>query len=344
MIFTARSGAVRTVLAVTVCAGLLSAAACDGKPTHAVASPTRSASAAPPPSAVWFRYDTGGSGGGEVRVARARLGARRAASEPGIKLTAVNYTFSPNTLMRTWTEAGSTGKGELWAAGDGARTPRGVVATDSQAAPCARPAWLDDRRIVYPALHLDAAGNSSGPQRLKAVQVRAGDGHVRYKRLKAIGATKYVCLLTASGDGGHLVGTDGQGGAGVIDVATGASRAIPGVGSFGHPPYAADIRGVSRDGGVVAVRLSRDGATPGDGTRQTFARPPTLLDTRTGAKVPIPVQGKLVDAQYLPGGGLLVRVAGKPADTLVLLVGGKEAGRWTEPAAMRTWGLLSVGP
>jgi hypothetical protein len=210
------------------------------------------------------------------------------------------------------------------------------AAGDAVPAPCARPAWLSATRLVYPS----RAAASNGPGTLKPVTV-SKDG---MKPGRALGRTTYFCAMAPSGDGRHLVGLDGQGGAGVFDVAARKDHKIPGIGSFRNPPYAADVRGVSRDGRYAVVSLSNDGNTPGDGSPVPFAEHPTLVDTRTGAHRRIGVQGRLLDARYLPGGALLVRVAGRPANTLVMLVGGKAVKRWTEPAKVRTWGLAVAGP
>lgn len=63
----------------------------------------------------------------------------------------------------------------------------------------------------------------------------------------------------------------------------------------------------------------------------------------TGKKIPIPVKGELLGACYLRDGRLVVRVAGKPANTLVVLSSsGKELQRVTEQASARNLGLLAV--
>jgi hypothetical protein len=292
--------------------------------------------------AAWFRYHNG-SAGLSIQTARAKLGARGVHRLPGQSVQDVAFTFSPDTTMRTWTQVGAKG-GLLYTNSTVySSTLKGYVRPYANPAPCARPAWLGNRTIVYPRFHMDIRGNGGGAAGLQITRLTTGKGMMRFTRVATTRTTKYICGLMASGDQKHVVGTDGQGGAGVVDLPTGASRPIPGIGSFRKPPFVADIRGLSRDGRVAAVRLSSNGDTPGDGSRQPFASPPTLIDTKTGAKEPIPVKGRLIDATYLTGGGLLVRVAGKPANTLVLLVGGTEVKRWTEPAAMRTWGLVAAG-
>jgi dipeptidyl aminopeptidase/acylaminoacyl peptidase len=101
--------------------------------------------------------------------------------------------------------------------------------------------------------------------------------------------------------------------------------------------YACEVFSASRDGSRVAVQLTSS-ATAGGGERAADA----VVDTTTGAVVPLPVVGGVSWLQYRPDGTLLVRSADDERSTLTLLSPTDAViAKVTEPAALNQLNLVA---
>lgn len=229
------------------------------------------------------------------------------------------FTASPDGRKVAWVTPG----GRLRVR-EGARVT--TVARGLQGGtPCLSPVWSpDSRRLAY---------------------VQAGDSDVLPVRVvgaggtKTVGRTRGVCHLAWSPDGRYLAGYAGTT-AGVyrLDLRTGRAAKVKGVRLANH------VQSLSPGGRYAVVHALRPSDPGGDGSwPERFT--PTLVDTVTGRRVPIAVKGRQIGAFHLADGRLVVRVAGRTANTWVVLDrAGRQVQRLTEPAAARTQALLNVLP
>jgi TolB protein len=109
---------------------------------------------------------------------------------------------------------------------------------------------------------------------------------------------------------------------GVADAVGGNARQVP---VFGNRDASVnptrrrscDPFSVSSDGSLMAVHQRVEDQTDGDIGRDRAAN--AVVDTRTGADVPLPVDGRLRAVLFLPDGGALVRSTAGSTTTLTLL-------------------------
>ncbi|MDH2430272.1 hypothetical protein [Sphaerisporangium sp. TRM90804] len=247
-------------------------------------------------------------------------------SDPGFT---GQFSVSPDGRRVAWIRA----RGDLGEPGrllvQSGRRAR-VVARDAAAGfPCATPVWSpDSRRVAYLPLGTGGVG-----RRVTAVPA---DGGGPARRL---GTTRGVCHLAWAAGGRRLAGYTGDtAGVFLLDAATGRARRVPGI------PLANHVGGLSPDGRRVVVRELRPSAPGGDGAWPT-AFTPSIVDTRTGRRIPVTADGEVLGAAYLPDERLVVRVRGNPGNTLVLRApDGRETGRLAEPPQSARMGLLTVVP
>ncbi|TQS27657.1 hypothetical protein [Microbispora sp. KK1-11] len=298
---------------------LLSAAALSAVLTAALAAPAAAAapagaSAAPKPLtgvAVYLSYGKG------YPVSRYEPG--KGFTKLGAMPMTGQFSASPDGRKLAWI----TGKGYVQV-GDG-RTVTTAAKGAGAGAPCLTPVWSPDSRQVAYVVRADSDAGS--------VTVVGADGKGR----KKAGTTLGVCHLAWSADGRYLAGYAGTTeGVYRLDVRTGKTVKVKGVGLANH------VQSLSPDGSkVVVAPLSRN-APGGDGSWPGGFRP-AVVDVATGKKAAIPVKGSLVGAFYLRDGRLVVRVAGRTANTLVVLdKNGRQVQRLTEPAAARRQALLQI--
>ncbi|GAA3156146.1 hypothetical protein GCM10010466_53840 [Planomonospora alba] len=233
------------------------------------------------------------------------------------------FSVSPDGRKVAWIDA----KGRLHVSGPAAGGTADKVVAEGAAygGPCMTPAWsADSRRVAFPL-----AGSS--PRAAVAV-VGAGGGGPR-----RLGTTPGLCHLTWSADGRTLAGYAGTTeGVYVLDTATRTARRVPGVKLANH------VASLSPDGRRVVVNVIGPADDAGDGSWPT-AFTPSVHDTRTGKKVALPVEGRLLGAQYLKDGRLVVRVSGRRANTLVVLgPGGERLQTLAEKPRNRSRALLQI--
>ncbi|WP_182882915.1 hypothetical protein [Microbispora sp. H10949] len=205
------------------------------------------------------------------------------------------------------------------------RTVKTVAKGARYLGPCLTPAWSPDSAQV--AFVTEGRGEDG-----RVVVVNADGTHRR-----TAGSTRGVCHLTWSANGRYLAGYAGTTeGVYRFDLKTGRSIKARGIGLANH------VQSLSPDGmKVVVAPLSRN-APAGDGSWPEYFSP-SVVDIVTGKKVPIPVKGSLIGAFYLRDGRLAVRVAGRTANTLVVLdAGGRQVQRLAEPAAAKRQALLQI--
>ncbi|MEV4379906.1 hypothetical protein [Streptosporangium sp. NPDC049644] len=191
--------------------------------------------------------------------------------------------------------------------------------------PCLTPAWTaDGKRLAYPV---------RGTAEATTVAVVGADGKGSVNAGKTLGP----CHLTWSADGRTLAGYAGDvNGVYLLDTRRRVSSRSPGIKLANH------VESLSPDGRRVVVNAIGANAPGGDGS-WPLSFSPSIYDTKTGAKVAIPVKGRLLGARYLRDGRLAVRVRGTTANTIVVLSrAGKELQRVTEPAGARNLGLVGV--
>ncbi|MGW4423084.1 TolB family protein [Streptosporangium sp. NPDC004631] len=279
----------------------------------AVASPaTASSRPAPVTGAVYSGYQGGG-----VEVLTHRGGwSRRSVGGGGF---VGQFSAAPGGGKVAWIDSGNRLHVKT------ANADRVIAKDAAYGGPCSTPAWTaDGRRIAYPV---------KGTAETTAVTVIGADGRNPVKA----GRTMGVCHLTWSADGRTLAGYAGDtDGVHLLDTGSLVSRRAPGIKLANH------VQSLSPDAGRVVVHTIGANAPGGDGSwPQSFT--PSIYDTKTGRRLPIPVGGRLLGALYLRDGRLAVRVQGRPANTLVILdASGKEIQRVPEPAKARNLALLHV--
>ncbi|WP_067144310.1 hypothetical protein [Microtetraspora malaysiensis] len=282
----------------------------------AVGTAGGSTSAAPKPLegvAVYVNYDAKGypvtryePGSGFVKLGRV----------PGITF---QFAASPDGTKFAWI----TLDGRLHV-GDGS-TEKVVAKGAAAGFPCLTPVWSpDSTQIAY----IPKSNADKSP-----LMVVNADGTGARK----VGRTLGVCHLAWSADGRHLAGYAGTtDGVYVFDMQSGTSVRARGIKLANH------VQSLSPDGRKVVLRTLSPEEPGGDGVwPEKFWT--TVVDTVTGKKVPISVKGLKSGAYYLADGRLVVRVAGRTHNTLVVLdSSGKELQRLAEPAQARDQGILQI--
>jgi hypothetical protein len=191
--------------------------------------------------------------------------------------------------------------------------------------PCLTPAWTaDGKRIAFPL---------KGQTEAVSISTVDADG----KNLTRVGKTLGPCHLTWSANGRTLAGYAGTtDGVYLLDTRSHVSNRARGIKLAHH------VESLSPDARRLVVDTLGANSPGGDGSWPASFTP-SIYDTLTGKKIPIPVRGKLLGARYLRDGRLVVRVAGRPANTLVVLnASGKELQRVAEQPSARTLGLLAI--
>ncbi|GLX02321.1 hypothetical protein [Microtetraspora sp. NBRC 16547] len=280
----------------------------------AVGTPAGATSATPTPLkgvAVYLSYAKGypvaryEPGGGFTKLGNVPDTFQFSASPDGTKLAWITLDG------RVHVGAGSTAK---------------IVAKGAAAGfPCLTPVWSPDSTQV-------AYSPKDNSEKSPLIVINP-DGTGARKAGKTLG----VCHLAWSADGRHLAGYTGTtAGVYVFDMKTGTSVRAKGIKLANH------VQSLSPDGRKVVVHTLSPEDPGGDGGwPEGFT--PTIVDTVTGNQVPVPVKGKKIGAFYLADGRLVVRVAGRTHNTLVVLdSSGKELQRLAEPAQARTQALLQI--
>jgi dipeptidyl aminopeptidase/acylaminoacyl peptidase len=145
------------------------------------------------------------------------------------------------------------------------------------------------------------------PTRPTIVAIDVHNGH-----RQVLGRTEGALHLAWSADGDTVVGYTGENRVVLLDARNGHTRMVPGISVVNH------VESLSPDGRRVIVNLIR-ATGPGGDPAWPVGFTPTIVDTKTGAHVPIPVAGHLIGAQYLADGGLVVRRQDTGHNTLIML-------------------------
>ncbi|WP_329092654.1 TolB family protein [Streptosporangium sp. NBC_01469] len=279
------------------------------------AAPTAAShGAAPVSGAVYFRH--GGSG---IEVLTHRGGWTSLTAGAGA--SAGQFAVAPDGRKVAWIDD----RNRLRVKTTGSGADRVIARNAAFGSPCLTPVWTaDGRRIAYPV---------KGTGEAMTVAVVGADGRGRFDAGKTLGP----CHLTWSADGRTLAGYAGDtDGVHLLDTRLRISKRAPGVKLANH------VESLSPDSRRVVVNAIGANAQGGDGS-WPLSFTPSIYDTKTGAKVAIPVRGRLLGARYLRDGRLAVRVRGTAANTIVVLSrSGKEVQRVTEPARAKNLGLLWV--
>ncbi|MET8984095.1 hypothetical protein ABZW49_01470 [Nonomuraea wenchangensis] len=273
-----------------------------------LAAPTQAVAAAPQPLSGAAVY-------GGARLDRYQDGAWSTLASTG---TLPQVAASPDGRKAAWVTQG----GRLQVR-EGGRTV--TLASGIQGGtPCLTPVWSpDSTRVAY-------VGGGDAVMSVKA------DASAPPRKL---GSSKGVCHLAWSANGRYLAGYTGEADAVYrLDVKTGKAVRAKGVKQVTH------VQSLSPDGRRAVVEFPSNPDALGDGSWPSAFKP-VVLDLVTGRRQTPKVKGRLIGASYLADGRLVVRVAGSPANTLVVLdAAGVELQRLAEPARARNRALLQVLP
>jgi TolB protein len=146
--------------------------------------------------------------------------------------------------------------------------------------------------------------------------------------------------LRWSADGRSIGYADGAGAIYVMNADGSGKRKVPGL-TDEKPPYSFDLESLSAGGAKIALWVN-DGSTPaGDVARRLYAN--AVLDTRTGAKIRIPVSGQVLQVLLRADATMLVRVKGAQHNDLVLIsAAGSVLTRTDEPTTLKDDLLLNA--
>lgn len=205
---------------------------------------------------------------------------------------------------------------------------------------CREPVWSPDSKRLLTSRFVPSSGPppTDGVPPVEAGTFDAGTGAFRKLPGEFSG-----CHVLWSADNSTLVfPSDSR--LFVADASGHNVRTVPGFGPGTSPARVCnDVESVSPDGSRVVLWVPRPGEPWGDIARGLYAN--TVVDTRTGKAVDLPIQGTLSQAIYLADGKLLVRVEGSQQNRLVLLSPQLTVlDERDEPAALKTSTLLSHAP
>ncbi|MFI7247473.1 WD40 repeat domain-containing protein [Micromonospora chalcea] len=238
----------------------------------------------------------------------------------------VNVSVSPDGKSVAWVET----TGAVWVSaldGSGRRKLRDGV--DDL---CWSPVWLPNSQQLV--VRLTAAGG--GDPDTGVLDVSSG----KFTRVTGLDG----CHAVFAADG-TLAFADGSDGTIVLTDRNGKNRrTVPGLGAKGSRYVSFDLSGLSPDGRRVALlRIDRNG-TYGDAARELLVN--AVLDTRTGAEVPLPLEGRqLRQVFFQPDGSMVVRVRSGDRYTVVLVdATGRKITERAEPSALRDMQIVSAGP
>ena len=237
----------------------------------------------------------------------------------------VNVSVSPDGQRVAWVET----TGAVWVSaidGSGRRKLR-----DGVDDVCWSPVWLPNSQQLV--VRLNAGGDDPATG---VLDVSSG----KFTRVTGLDGCHAVfaadgTLAFADGSDGTIVLTDRNGR---------ARRTVPGLGTKGSRYVSFDLSSLSPDGRRVALlRIDRNG-TYGDAARELLVN--AVLDTRTGAEVSLPLEGRqLRQVFFQPDGSMVVRVRSGDRYTVVLVdANGKRITERAEPSALRDMQIITAGP
>jgi TolB protein len=232
-------------------------------------------------SSPWVTLTLWRPGGGDPEPSQLRLDEMDAG---------MNATVSPDGQRVAWVDSGDgNDPGALTVANvDGS----GQHVLLNGATIACEPSWSPDGNEVYAMMVTASAAHQ--------VYVNVGSGQTTPVP-RDIG-----CHMVWSGDGQSIAYADGQGHI-VTAHADGSSRRnVPNLGVQVGGRRSFTVLSLSAHGGLAAINVHTGDRPDGDIVRILFVN--EIVDTATGATRRLPVSGELLQAYFLPAGGLLVRV------------------------------------
>jgi TolB protein len=153
--------------------------------------------------------------------------------------------------------------------------------------------------------------------------------------------------LLWSADGQHLGYATGTCQIGTADADGGNARIVPVFGdrnSAANPQRrrSCDPYSISPDGNLIAVNQRTGDQPDGDIARDLFAN--TIIDTRTGNNITLPVTGSITAILFQPNGDILVRTNNGTNQLTLLNPDHTIKAQVTEPATVKNSRLLGYTP
>jgi hypothetical protein len=250
-------------------------------------------------------------------------------------------TVSPDGKRAAWVE------GDILVVADLTIGERTNV-RDGVTTMCAEPAWTaDSTRLLIGLAETDPKTGKPFPATDRMAILTLSNGSV-----SVVAGLIGSCHPLWAADGQHIVYVGSTpGGLSVLRIGDAIPvQPVPNLGTIdlktGSPKhgafdYAWDLQSVSPDGSRAAVTLN----DPRGGNPSRVLSSNAIVDTVRGVVVPAPLAGRMLNAFFLPDGGMLVRLAGEEHNELVLVSpDGKELARHAERTEVRQLALLAYAP
>jgi len=237
-------------------------------------------------------------------------------------------SVSPDGRRVAWVTSNDSGQGTLFVANaDGSDKQQLRSDADAQ---CLTPVWSPDgRHLLFREVKAMGEGGRYG-----VLDTRGDSGTVNWWTEQPGG-----CHALWSADGRTIAMTV-DAGVTLYDKDGAKKRTVPGFALDGWRSN--DIASLSPDGSRIALHRRKAGEDAGDIARELWVN--TVLDTRSGKQVGLPLGGRTLRQVYFQSdGSIVVRVQTGSGYALLLVdEDGKKISETAEPAALKDMQILAV--